>query len=261
MSAIKHVVGSDGLKAACEEGKPIVVKFHATWCGSCKKIAPKFEELAEENKNAGIQFVDMDYDEDEPFIAGILKVDLLPTFIAFKGPKMLEKSPGSDLDGINKVIAAAKAAAANGGDAAAKEQEAPAQPAAETEEPKKSTEDEAPKEPAFSSPFVKHVVGSDGLKDACEEGKPVMVKFYASWCGSCKKIAPRFGEIAEQEKESGVQFVEMDYDEDEPFIAGILKVELLPSFIAFQKGKMLERSAGSGEEGIQKVLAAAKAAV
>ena len=108
---VKHVVGSDGLKAACEEGKPVIVKFYATWCGSCKKVAPKYGSLAEENKDAGVQFVEMDYDEDEPFIANVLKVDLLPTFIAFKGPKILEKSPGSDEAGLNKVIAAAKAAA------------------------------------------------------------------------------------------------------------------------------------------------------
>ena len=105
---IEHVVGFDGLKEVCERGKPVVAKFFATWCGSCKQVAPKFEKYAEENA-ADVTFVQLDYDESEN-VCQTFNVDLLPSFIAFKGPKKVDFAKGSDEEGIKRVIAAAKEA-------------------------------------------------------------------------------------------------------------------------------------------------------
>lgn len=257
-SRIREIKDSAGLMDVCKEGKPVVLKVYATWCGSCTRIAPRFEELANQTTE-GVNFVSIDYDSDEPFIKDMLKVELLPSFLAFNGPKIIERSAGSAEEGIQSVLKAASDAASGAPSEAAapaaEEKEAPA-PAAEPAAEQAAEPATATTTTHTGSARVRHVVGSEGLMDVCKEGKPVVVKVFATWCGSCTRVAPRVEELA-NETTDAVNFVQMDYDEDEPFIKDVLKVELLPSFIAFNGPKIVERSAGSDEEGIKKVIKAA----
>jgi len=61
---------------------PVVIDFHATWCGPCKVLSPILEELSDEVD--GVEFVKLDVDQ-HPEIAGANGVMGVPTVVMLKG--------------------------------------------------------------------------------------------------------------------------------------------------------------------------------
>ena len=61
--------------------KLVVIDFFATWCGPCKMIAPKIEEMEQSMKNVVFLKVDVDEAEDA---ASEYEVSAMPTFILIK---------------------------------------------------------------------------------------------------------------------------------------------------------------------------------
>jgi thioredoxin len=61
--------------------KPVVIDFHATWCGPCKTIKPIFDQLAQEYPDWVFAAVDID---QAPDIAAACGVNAVPTFVVFK---------------------------------------------------------------------------------------------------------------------------------------------------------------------------------
>ena len=64
---------------------PVVIDFHATWCGPCKVLSPILEELSSEVE--GVEFVKLDVDQ-HPDIAGANGVMGVPTVVMLKGGKL-----------------------------------------------------------------------------------------------------------------------------------------------------------------------------
>ncbi len=60
---------------------PVVIDFHATWCGPCKVLSPILEELNDEIE--GVEFVKLDVDQ-HPQIAGQNQVMGVPTVVILK---------------------------------------------------------------------------------------------------------------------------------------------------------------------------------
>merc|ERR1712243_141961 len=81
--------------------KLVVVDFTATWCGPCKAISPKFEELAKNNPNIICFKVDVDEGEE---IAQHYKVNCMPTFLFFKGGKQVANFSGANYEEIKKLV-------------------------------------------------------------------------------------------------------------------------------------------------------------
>jgi thioredoxin 1 len=73
--------------------QPVLVDFWATWCGPCKALAPKLEELAGEY-DGKIKIVKMDVDQNRasPAKFGIRGI---PTLILFKDGKMFDQVVGN----------------------------------------------------------------------------------------------------------------------------------------------------------------------
>lgn len=87
--------------------------------------------------------------------------------------------------------------------------------------------------------------------------KPVLVDFFADWCGPCRVVAPIIEEISKTYSEK-VIVGKVDVDAN-PGVAGKYGVMSIPTVVLFNGGKEVARQVGSGgkeiyEEMIKKVL-------
>ncbi|MCH4564511.1 thioredoxin TrxC [Halomonas sp. EGI 63088] len=72
---------------------------------------------------------------------------------------------------------------------------------------------------------------------------PVVVDFWAGWCGPCKMMAPLFAQTA-AELEPRIRFAKLD-TEAEPTLAGRFGIRSIPTLIVFHGGREIARQAGA----------------
>ena len=80
--------------------------------------------------------------------------------------------------------------------------------------------------------FQEEVVKSD---------KPVLIDFWASWCGPCRMISPVLDELAEENPD--VKIVKINVDE-EPELANQFQVMSIPALFVLKDGKIVAQSLG-----------------
>lgn len=84
--------------------------------------------------------------------------------------------------------------------------------------------------------------------------KPVLIDFYATWCGPCQMLAPILKEVKDSLGER-VSILKVDVDKNQA-LAAMQQVRGVPTMMLFQKGKQLWRQSGvlSKEEIIKNIL-------
>jgi putative thioredoxin len=99
--------------------------------------------------------------------------------------------------------------------------------------------------PAAAGNAVKDATTQSFVKDVIEESKtqPVLVDFWAPWCGPCKQLTPIL-EKAVKAAKGKVKLVKMDIDKN-PEIPGQMGIQSIPAVIAFSNGQPVDGFMGA----------------
>lgn len=84
-----------------------------------------------------------------------------------------------------------------------------------------------------SENFEEEVIKSD---------KPVLVDFWATWCGPCRMIAPIVEQIAEENADIKVCKVDVD---DQPELTSSFGIQSIPTLIVFKNGEITNKAVGA----------------
>ncbi len=84
---------------------------------------------------------------------------------------------------------------------------------------------------------------SDFTADVLQSDKPVLVDFWAEWCGPCKAIGPALEEIA-GEKQDMLSIVKLNIDEN-PLTPQKYNVRGIPALLIFKNGEVIAEKMGA----------------
>ncbi len=79
-------------------------------------------------------------------------------------------------------------------------------------------------------------------KEVIESDKPVLIDFFATWCGPCKMVSPVVDEIANEHPEIKVCKLDVDKNMD---LARTFQVMSVPTLVAMKDGKMINKTIGA----------------
>ena len=95
----------------------------------------------------------------------------------------------------------------------------------------------------MANPKVLTVDQQNFQTSVLQSDKPVLVDFWASWCGPCRTVAPVLDELAD-EFDGKLQIGKVNVDENQE-LAMQFRVSSIPAFILFKNGEVVERAAGA----------------
>ncbi len=92
------------------------------------------------------------------------------------------------------------------------------------------------------SDTIKHVSDAEFEAQVIKSKLPVVVDFWAPWCGPCRMLTPTIEELA-REYQGRVAFAKMNTDEN-PLTPGTYNIMSIPTLLLFKDGELVERSIG-----------------
>lgn len=79
-------------------------------------------------------------------------------------------------------------------------------------------------------------------QEVLQSEKPVLLDFWASWCGHCRMLSPIVDEVAEERGDVKVGKVNVD---EQPELAGEFGVMSIPTLLVFEQGKLVRQAVGA----------------
>jgi len=94
-----------------------------------------------------------------------------------------------------------------------------------------------------NSEKIVHISDTSFEQDVLKAPRPVLIDFWAEWCGPCKAIAPMLNELAEEYRDK-VTIVKLNVDEN-PKISQRFNVRSIPTLILFKNGQVEGQKVGA----------------
>lgn len=85
-------------------------------------------------------------------------------------------------------------------------------------------------------------VNKNNFNSVKASDKPVLLDFYADWCGPCRMVSPLVDEIAEENPQYLVGKINVD---QEPELAQVFGVTSIPMLVVMKNGRIIQKSVGT----------------
>ena len=95
----------------------------------------------------------------------------------------------------------------------------------------------------MASDLIKHVSDATFEADVLQSGKPVLVDYWAEWCGPCKMIAPILDEVSTAYKDK-LQIAKMNVDENRE-VPAKFGIRGIPTLMLFKDGQLAATKVGA----------------
>ena len=95
----------------------------------------------------------------------------------------------------------------------------------------------------MASELIKHISDSSFEADVLKSDKPVLVDYWAEWCGPCKMIAPILDEVSDTYKDR-LQIAKMNVDENRD-IPAKFGIRGIPTLMLFKDGQLAATKVGA----------------
>jgi thioredoxin 1 len=99
--------------------------------------------------------------------------------------------------------------------------------------------------------LIEHVNAADFNQKVLQSDVPVLVDFYAEWCGPCKALAPVLEEVAQETPNAKI--VKVDVDENSE-LAYRYRIDSIPSVLVFNNNEVTDRHVGLANKAVLKRL-------